>query len=476
MIIERPFSRISNRVFFSSITAFLFAAPLSCRDDSSSSVDGGDASAEDASAYDSESESESERIWIPKTADSEELPDGVSEVEILISDEARASLEAAPFYGDDVKGTFVDEGGKAYAEVDLNFRGAYALGSLLDNDPIGRRNWKVKFSSEDKYRNLREWNFTFEPHLRQKLAYDLMKFSGVKVPSAEHVLLKVNGDPQGLYLRYEDPDNKDWLFEKFGSDEGDLYKAALDLPASEGEPEKKYFADTTYLGDKDADYLYHYNKKTNHKDPLIADDFSVIREFLDGLNHTSDDELAPWIAAHFEVDAFLKYLVVSNFISNWDGFPQRSKNFWLYENRRDGRMVFIPWDMDATFQTWVDDFNQMGPEAPVLFSLESLDYRPIHEQEGTDRPLAFRLFADEEFERAYIAKYRALLETLLSASYLETRVDALDALVSPHLSDEATSSFWEATERSDYEGALSDLRDFISARVRSVTEQLGELP
>src|SRR5690606_35029404 len=192
--------------------------------------------------------------WTPPAFDPMELPTRVDRVEILIDDEARAALEAAPFYGEDVVGSFVDGSGRRYDEVDLNFRGAYALERLIDNDPIGRRNWKVKFRSDEPYRNRREWNFNFEPHLRQKLAYDLMRFAGVRVPSARHVVLAVNAEPQGLYLEYEDPDNDAWLWEMFGDASGDLYKAARDLPASEGQPSQKYFADTTYLGPDDASY------------------------------------------------------------------------------------------------------------------------------------------------------------------------------------------------------------------------------
>ena len=58
------------------------------------------------------------------------------------------------------------------------------------------------------------------------------------------------------------------------------------MPASEGEPEMKYFADTTYLGDLDTDYPLHFNKKTNHEDPAIANDFSVIRNFIDENNYS----------------------------------------------------------------------------------------------------------------------------------------------------------------------------------------------
>ncbi len=415
-------------------------------------------------------------VWEEEEIDTEELPPDVPTVEIIISPEDRERLEGAPFYGDDVSGTFIDGEGKTYSGVDLNFRGAYKLNDLIESDPLERRNWKVKFPKDDMYRDRREWNFNFEPHLRQKLAYDLLKFAGVKVPNADHVVLLVNGEPQGLYLRYEDPDSKDWLFDKFGNADGDLYKGATDMPASPDEdaPDMKYFADTTYLGDRDEDYRYHYRKYTNHKDPATAEDFGVIRGFLDGVNHTPDAEFPEWIDANFDVDAFLSYLAVSNFISNWDSLPQRPKNFWLFENRRTEKMVFIPWDLDLTFENWVNDYNQMGPEAPLLFCLGSMDYRPIHAAEGEERPLVFRLFAEPAVEEAYLARYRDLSETLLTADYLDDRIDALAELVSPHLTDAVSSEGWRGTvtEREEFESALDEMREFVSARTAFVARAL----
>ena len=49
--------------------------------------------------------------WKEPTFDPQALPTNVPSVEIVIADDARAALDAAPFYGDDVTGTFVDGDG-----------------------------------------------------------------------------------------------------------------------------------------------------------------------------------------------------------------------------------------------------------------------------------------------------------------------------------------------------------------------------
>ncbi|MGC4070309.1 MAG: CotH kinase family protein [Polyangiaceae bacterium] len=272
------------------------------------------------------------------------IPTSVPSLELEVNSTDLAKLEADPYDAPDVIGALV-QGSERFDPIDVNYRGAYALQTLMKSGR-SQRNWKLKFAKDHKYEGRREWNFNYEPHVRQKLAYDLMRFAGVKVPSAMHVRLAVNGGTPSVYLRYEDPDNKDFLSDKFGDDSGDLFKAAYDVPN-----EPRYFATLEYLGDNDADYEMHYRKMTNNDDPVKATDYSSLRGFLKGINQTSDGEFETFVRQNFDTEKFIGYLVVANFMSHWDSYPQRPKNFWLYQIPASGKWVFIPWDMDATFQT-----------------------------------------------------------------------------------------------------------------------------
>lgn len=409
------------------------------------------------SAADAPLESVPGHTWTRPEVDPYELPDGVRTLNIVIDSAAKARLDADPFHAADERGSFVDEDGVTHT-VDLSYRGAYALLSVMTYYDL--RNWKVKFDEDDPYMDRREWNFNYEPHVRQKLAWDLFRFAGLAVPEAESVVLQVNGVYQGIYTQYADPDNKDWLQDWFGDDSGDLYKAAYDLPY-----ETQYFADLTWLGDEDSDYTWHYTKKTNdEEDPA---DVAVLRAFLDDLNHLPDEELDAWIEGACDVDNLISYLVVSNFIANWDSYPQRPKNYWLYEDRRTERMIFIPWDLDGTFNPSVDGtYNKMGTTAPVMYNLVSSDYAPVHDTEGTERPLVRRLFADEEIQARYLARYAELSETILSEDYLEDRLEALHALVQPYAS---------STDRGRLSSAQSSVSSFIALRTARVEAELDAL-
>ncbi len=394
--------------------------------------------------------------WTPPEWDPGSLPAEVPVLEIEIAPEAMSRLDADPFGAPDESGTFIDSEG-VHHDVALNYRGAYQLLNVMSAFDL--RNWKVKFEKDDPWERRREWNFNYEPHLRQKLAYDLFRFAGVSVPGPQHVLLRVNGQEALLYLAYEDPDNASWLWDSFGDDQGDLYKAASDLP---GEP--VCWADLTWLGPEDADYLCHYNKKTNHKE--APEDMGVVRGFITDLEQVSDEELPGWLEEHLDVESFLSYLVVSNFIANWDSYPQRPKNYWLYEDRRAGWMVYVPWDLDATLNPYTDGtFNQMGTTAGLFYNLLENEYDSPHVEEGLERPLVRRMMMHAEYQEAYLQRYRELTELILSAGYLSDRVTALgDQLLA------------QASSSDGYRlvGSLASLETFIRERSGFVNQALEE--
>jgi len=398
------------------------------------------------------------RPWREEPIAIRELPDGAPTVNIEIAPSAMARLDADLFNAADEQGAFHDGAGNVYTNVDVSYRGAYALRGLARR-PGHLRNWKVKFAKDRKYNGRREWNFNFEPDFSQKLALDLLKFNGVKVPSAQHVILKVNGVYQGMYLQYEDPDNDAWLWDSFGDATGDLYKGARDLP--EG---PRYFADFTILGPNDSDYFHHYNKKSG---PLTApDDYHVIREFIEQLNTVPDAEFENWLETHFDVDSFLSYLVIVNFTLNWDSYPRRPKNLWIYENRRKNVMVFIPWDLNASFRAGQSRHNRAGRAASVFLFFQLPRPAPRIPEEGYKRPLADRMMARRRYRAAYVANYRQATAAILNEPYLSDRIDKLTAIIYNKLSYAHRNRLLDANRST---------KEFIAERCRHVARELAKL-
>jgi spore coat protein CotH len=379
-----------------------------------------------------------------------------------VASTAISTLDADPFHAPDLPGAFVDAASVRYDPIDVNYRGAYALETLIRNQSI-QRNWKLKFAKDRTYQNRREWNFNYETHVRQRLAYWLMRLASVKVPSARHVVLRVNGEVHGLYLEYEDPDDKTWLLDKFGDNEGDLYKAGYDIP-----DETPYFATLEVLGETDADYAMHYRKKTNNDDPVKAADYSALRSFITGLNQTPDADFEAFLSRSFDVGQFIGYLVVANFMSHWDSYPQRPKNFWLYQVPATGKWVFIPWDMDATFQSFKFSLNPMGTDASVFYQFDNfVEYKGRQAAEGTARPLITRMMKVPRFRLAYVARYRQALSSYLAKDYLMSMVSKFS-----RIADAAA----QPDERMSLDEERADIEKFIELRFTSVSTELANQP
>ena len=94
------------------------------------------------------------------------------------------------------------------------------------------------------------------------------------------------------------------------------------------------------------------------------------------------------------------------------------------------------------------------------------DYAPVHDIEGTERPLVRRLFAMDGIQEAYLDRYAELSETILSASYLDARLTALSDQLEPYAS---------ATDRARMASEESSVRSFIAMRTTTVEAELDAL-
>lgn len=378
-------------------------------------------------------------------------------VEILVSDSGIASLEADPYDAPKVPARWIV--GPDTSDAAVSYRGAYSLkDQLLVAD--GPRNWKVKVAKSSPYRGLREWNFNLESHLRQKLSLDLLSAAGVPALPSRHVVLSVNGKRQGTYLEFPDPDNKPWLAATFGSDSGDLYKAATDIP---GQP--AFFGELTDLGDQDSSYWRHYQKKTNDKG-LDSLDYSGLRDFIVWVNRSSDREFEQDLPRRLDLAAFLRYLVVANYISHWDGYPNRGKNFWLHRDPLDGRWTMLPWDLDGTFQSTPWCLDNMGPEAGLFFMEWPAKYCP-NKLETRSRPLLERVFAVQAWKEMYLGEYQRALATYLAEDSVLARLDSLEP---------ALQAGMNSSERLAFSKSRTDMRTHIADRTAHLATLLAEYP
>lgn len=410
-------------------------------------------------------------VFLPILCYSQILP----KVNIVIAADSFSVLEANPFTARDVHGKFIADTGtvpvpQLIENVELNYRGAYALLNLInDSKPsLKRRNWKVKTPKDQQYMNRRELNFNYQNHVREFMADYLMNKAKVPLAQSRYVLLSVNGVPHGLYFQIEDVDDKNFLLAAFGNKKGDLYKSAYDTPA---DPNNRYWADFSYLGPNDSDYFYHYDKKTNN-DGDKESDYSSIREFTEMINFTPDESFETTLKNNFAWENFIRYLVVSNFISNWDGYPQRPKNSWLYHNPADGKWNFIPWDLDATFEpiTVGTDIgmNMMGQYCSIFHYMDEYEpYQPGAASETKERPLVWRMMNVPFFRNFYVEEYKKALDSYLSKTMIDNVLDSISAVIKKNVS----TSNWNT-----FAGTVNATRTFVNNKTEFLKKEIAEIP
>ena len=382
-------------------------------------------------------------------------------------------LKSHPFTNQDVFTKFT-AGGIVYDSSRTHFRGAYTLLNLI-RDTFPQWNYKVKTPPRTSYRGFREWNYNYEKEVNQRFMYDIFARAGVPAVSARHIIFRQKTDNiinyASVYLEYSDPDNKPWLTTTFGTDSGDLYKCGYDIPDS-----VRHVADLIILGENDSDYYLHYQKKTNN-DTLNSRnlDYHTIREFINSLNTVPNENFEAWLKANFEVEKFIKYLVITNFAASWDAYPNRGKNFWLYLNPVNNKWNFIPWDVDATFGATKDYFNNIGTTGKISYMFGNPDWygsnnayihSPTHDDstmfdpigEVHDRPLFRRMMENVNLRAAYVTEYRNAMNTYLKNSTLDLLLDSLGGLLIPS---------------STYNNSITTVKSFLDARTTNIAKQLS---
>lgn len=366
-------------------------------------------------------------------------------------------LERDPYGSDKIPAQWVAD--DTILPASVSYRGAYSLRTQL-MVPNGPRNWKVKMDKGSPWREYREWNFNVEPHIRHKLARDLYAAASVPTQDSRHVKLSVNLQRASVFLAFPDPDDKAWIRKHWATAGGDLFKAATDLP-----DDTAWFGELTDLGDADSNYYLHYQKKLNN-DGADSLDYSTLRRFIVWINRSTDAEFRQGLRDRFDLDAFLRYLVVSNFIGHWDGYPNRGKNYWLYQDPADSVWSLIPWDIDAAFQTAPSCLNNMGPNAGLFFMSWPRNYCG-NKKETQKRPLLERVFAVEEWKNRYIGEYQKAMATYLEQTALSRRVDSLGALLEGAL---------RPSEDSLFRLSQTDIKSFIARRTTTVKTLLAAYP
>jgi len=314
--------------------------------------------------------------------------------------------------------------GEELKDVAFRMRGQFSLRNSGDKKP-----WKIDtdfYIDGQEYQNLRQLMFLNnigDPSLlKEKLAYEMMRFAGLPASHVAFVELwiDIRDDAQdpifwGIYSMVERVDNK-YIGNRFTPDAkgGNLYKASH---AQRGP------MDLVYYGDQIEDYptqdgQYAYGKMNNEEENDYSDIVTLCRT-ISGMDTSTEEEYVQALESNLDMDAFLRYLAVNMIIDNWDSYINTGNNYYLFNNPVSERFEWIPWDL-----TWGEnpeaglyvaaDFGMMESGAPLFTQAMAIsEYRDAY---TAYLDLLTRYFFTEENMTALINRYHNLILPYITQS------------------------------------------------------------
>ena len=351
--------------------------------------------------------------------------------------------------------------GEEFSQVGLRAKGNNSL-RLTGEYGLDRCSLKAEFDhflEGGNYHGLDKFSldasFQDNSYLKTFLVYDMMDFMEVPAPLCSYAQVTVNGEPWGLFLAVEEPEES-FVQRCFGSLEGNLYKPDYrSLNAENADLALQYIDD---------DPESYPNIFDNAKLPVSEADKKRLIRSLKILSSGTDP------AEAVNVEETLRYFTVQVFVMNWDSYlGHTGHNYYLYE--KDGRISILPWDYNLAFGTYA-----LGMTDPIRDPDILINYpvnTPAPGEIMRNRPLYHNLMKNND----YFARYHALFDGLLSGYFesgrFETVLRRTQRMIDPYVKQDPTAF----CSYEDHLLAVDTLEEICLLRAESVRGQLdGTIP
>lgn len=277
-----------------------------------------------------------------------------------------------------------------------------------------------------------------ESMIRERVSMLLFRKMGLPAPREAHARLYLGEARQfaGVYVMVEEID-KPFLKRVFGEDEGYLF----DLERIDG----YHFED---LGDAFGEYAKRFEPQTHEKeDPATS--FGPLRDMVRIINNSSPEALPAAIAPYLDLDRFLTFVAVTNYLAVWDSYVGGlgMANFSLYRFKDSTTFEFIPWDQDNSFA--------------------AVDFPP---SEGVDKNVLLRkLWAHAPSRERYLRK---LLDVAAAADgWMEGEIEREYR----QIREAALADPVKYRTNAEFEKTIGELKSFARARSARVRELVARV-
>jgi hypothetical protein len=257
-----------------------------------------------------------------------------------------------------------------------------------------------EFVSSQQYDGIRKLSlnnaFDDPSYMRDVLAYNIMRTAGVPASRTAYTRLYINDAYWGLYIMAEQID-KTFLSHHFKNDNGNLFKSTINF-------------DLRYQGDDPKKYKNWLELKTNE----AKDDWTGLAKFVKYLNKEgiSDGTYRKDFFEMFDTERYLKVLAIDIILLNWDSYYDNGRNFYLYEDIKENKFHWIPWDYNLSFSMLRVDI--LAQNTTVV---------------NDPKPLIRNLLKEPIMQEALMATYRSILESNFTEERLFPIIDQTKALI-----------------------------------------------
>lgn len=291
--------------------------------------------------------------------------------------------------------------------------------------------------------------------MKSYLAFDMMAHMGVPAPLISYVWVTVNGEPWGLFLAIEEPEEA-FARRNYGPQHGQLYKP--DYRKIDAENADVYLR---YTDDQHESYDNIFRKAKFL--PSHADKDRLIRS-LKTLASGENLETA------IDIDEVLRYFTVQVFVVNLDSYLGKTgHNYFLYEE--DGKIQMLPWDYNLAFGTY-----SLGMPDPINDSTLYVNYpidTPAAGEIMRKRPLYHEVMKHDAYFHKYHEYFDEFLKTYFENGHFEKKVETVRAMIAPYVDKDPTAFISFA----DFEIGVDTIESFNLLRAESVRKQLdGIIP
>lgn len=347
--------------------------------------------------------------------------------------------------------------------VQINYRGASSY-SQFD-----KKQYRIKFFKKEGGTKAKEVDFLgMGAHsewilngpfldktlMRNRLVYELGRELFEWAPDSRYVEVFVNGEYQGVYLAIEPVTNGEARLRlcEFGLSSGECaYIVKRDRVETEEDPLDVY---GHYAGKTFNDLFIDYPTKKNLTSAQKAWITEDIDDFERVLYGDYFDDPKEGYAKYIDVDAFVDYVVLNEFVLNHDA---GNLSTYIYKEL-GGKMKPVIWDYNNAF----DNYQWFA-----------MDYTKFY---LADCSWMDRLLQDRAFVDKVVARYHELRNGILAEEALYASIDAYEAELS--MATERNFKVWGYTfyknlmsvknelhyDAESHEDAIKQLKGAIHAR------------